>query len=59
MNRRCGRRGSRRQCAHKRIRPYTARTNGKAERFVQTSLCEWVYARAFQTSAERAAAVDH
>jgi transposase InsO family protein len=26
---------------HKRTRPYTPRTNGKAERFVQTSLREW------------------
>ena len=26
---------------HKRIKPYTPRTNGKAERFTQTSLREW------------------
>lgn len=26
---------------HKRTRPYTPRTNGKAERFIQTSLREW------------------
>jgi hypothetical protein len=31
--------------------------NGKAERFIQTSLREWAHARAFQTSAERAAAL--
>jgi transposase InsO family protein len=38
---------------HIRTRPYTPRTNGKAERFIQTSLREWAYARAYQTSAER------
>lgn len=42
---------------HKRTRPYTPRTNGKAERFIQTSLREWAYAQPFQTSAERAAAM--
>jgi transposase InsO family protein len=39
---------------HRRTRPYTPRTNGKAERFIQTSLREWAYAQPFQTSAERA-----
>ena len=29
--------------------------NGKAERFVQTSLREWAYARAYETSEDRAA----
>ena len=29
---------------HKRTRPYTPRTNGKAERFIQTTLREWAYA---------------
>jgi transposase InsO family protein len=38
---------------HIRTRPYTPRTNGKAERFIQTSLREWAYARAYQSSAER------
>jgi transposase InsO family protein len=42
---------------HKRTRPYTPRTNGKAERFIQTSLREWAYAAAYHTSAERAAAM--
>jgi transposase InsO family protein len=42
---------------HKRTRPYTPRTNGKAERFIQTSLREWAYAQSFQTSLERAAAM--
>ena len=40
---------------HLRTRPYTPRTNGKAERFVQTSLREWAYACAYNSSDERAA----
>jgi len=40
---------------HIRTRPYTPKTNGKAERFIQTSLREWAYARAYNTSKERAA----
>ena len=36
-----------------RTRPYTPRTNGKAERFIKTLLAEWAYAMAFQTSEER------
>ena len=40
---------------HIRTKPYTPKTNGKAERFIQTSLREWAYARAYNTSAERAA----
>jgi transposase InsO family protein len=42
---------------HLRTRPYTPRTNGKAERFIQTSLREWAYATAYQTSALRAQAL--
>ncbi len=38
---------------HIRTRPYTPRTNGKAERFIQTSLREWAYARAYHSSDER------
>ena len=38
---------------HCRTRPYTPRTNGKAERFIQTALREWAYARAYQTSDQR------
>jgi transposase InsO family protein len=34
-------------------KPYTPKTNGKAERFIQTSLREWAYARAYNTSDER------
>src|SRR5258705_3213887 len=36
-------------------RPYTPRTNGKAERFIQTSLREWAYARTYPNSLVRAA----
>src|SRR6266481_3002914 len=39
---------------HLRTKPYTPKTNGKAERFVQTSLREWAYARAYLTSDDRA-----
>ena len=38
---------------HRRTRPYTPRTNGKAERFIQSALREWAYARAYGTSAQR------
>jgi transposase InsO family protein len=38
---------------HLRTRPYTPRTNGKAERFIQSALREWAYARAYGTSAQR------
>jgi len=38
---------------HIRTRPYTPRTNGKAERFIQTSLREWAYARAYLNSRQR------
>lgn len=40
---------------HLRTKPYTPKTNGKAERFIQTSLREWAYARAYNTSLERTA----
>ena len=42
---------------HIRTRPYTPRTNGKAERFIQTSLREWAYARPYPSSALRNTAV--
>jgi len=38
---------------HIRTKPYTPKTNGKAERFIQTSLREWAYARAYPTSEHR------
>jgi transposase InsO family protein len=42
---------------HLRIKPYRPRTNGKAERFIQTLLNEWAYERIYGSSAERAAAL--
>jgi transposase InsO family protein len=42
---------------HVRIRPYRPRTNGKAERFIQTLLREWAYERIYGSSEERAAAL--
>jgi transposase InsO family protein len=42
---------------HLRTRPYTPRTNGKAERFIQTMLREWAYGRPFATSYHRRAAL--
>jgi transposase InsO family protein len=42
---------------HLRIRPYRPRTNGKAERFIQTLLNEWAFVRLYGSSAERAAAL--
>ena len=41
---------------HLRTRPYTPRTNGKAERLVQTTLREWAYARSYDSSEHRARA---
>lgn len=38
---------------HLRTRPYTPRTNGKAERFIQTLLREWAYRRPYATSQQR------
>jgi len=40
---------------HIRTRPYSPRTNGKAERFIQSLLREWAYARAYLNSNQRAA----
>jgi transposase InsO family protein len=37
------------------MRPYAPRTNGKAERVIQTALREWAYASPYDTSAQRAA----
>jgi transposase InsO family protein len=42
---------------HLRTRPYTPRTNGKAERFIQTLMREWAYARPFTSSYRRRAAM--
>jgi transposase InsO family protein len=43
------------QLRHKFTRPYTPRTNGKAERFIQTLLREWAYQRPYATSLARTA----
>ena len=37
--------------------PYTPRTNGKAERFIQTLTRRWAYAKPYRTSAHRTAAL--
>jgi transposase InsO family protein len=42
---------------HLRTRPYRPRTNGKAERFIQTLQNKWAYGATYQTSAERTAAL--
>lgn len=42
---------------HLRTRPYTPRTNGKAERFIQTALREWAYAQPYHSSRDRAGAL--
>ncbi len=42
---------------HLRTKPYTPRTNGKAERFTQTALREWACASAFRSSAQRTVAL--
>ncbi len=39
---------------HIRTKPYTPKTNGKAERFIQSSLREWAYAKAYDNSERRA-----
>lgn len=41
------------QLRHLRTRPYRPRTNGKAERFIQTLLREWAYKRPYPTSIQR------
>jgi transposase InsO family protein len=46
----CAKRG----LVHIRTRPYRPRTNGKAERFIQTLLREWAYGQSYPSSAARA-----
>jgi len=43
---------------HVRTHPYTPRTNGKAERFIQTLLRLWAYVRPYDNSDERASALE-
>jgi len=38
---------------HSRTQPYRPRTNGKAERLIQTALREWAYGPTWQNSDER------
>jgi len=42
---------------HIRTRPYRPRTNGKAERFIQTLTRRWAYGRSYKSSAERTSAL--
>lgn len=46
-----------RRLRHLRTRPYTPRTNGKAEQFIQILLRNWAYAFAYSTSAHRTRAL--
>jgi transposase InsO family protein len=43
---------------HLRTRPYRPRTNGKAERFIQTMLREWAYAATYRSSNQRTKALN-
>ena len=47
-----------RRLVHRRTRPYTPRTNGKAERFIRTMLREWAYGPAFHSSVQRTTALE-
>ncbi len=47
------------QLKHRRTRPCTPRTNGKAERFIQTALREWAYAEHWSSSDQRDAQLQH
>ncbi len=49
---------NRQHVKHRFTRPYTPRTNGKAERFIQTALREWAYARSYDNSVERELQLD-
>jgi transposase InsO family protein len=44
---------------HITTRPYTPKTNGKAERFIRTSLEEWAYVQPYAQSEERTAALSN
>jgi transposase InsO family protein len=46
-----------RRMRHIFTRPYTPRTNGKAERFIQTAMREWAYAKPYDHSQQRADAL--
>ena len=42
---------------HLTTQPYRPRTNGKAERFIQTLIRRWAYGRTYSSSTERTAAL--
>jgi len=44
---------------HLFTKPYRPQTNGKAERFIQSALREWAYARAYRHSTERTKHLSH
>ena len=48
---------TRHRIEHLRTRPYRPRTNGKAERFIQTMLREWAYAATYRSSNHRTKAL--
>tara|TARA_B110000014_G_C19539993_1_gene289309 strand:+ start:130 stop:381 length:252 start_codon:yes stop_codon:yes gene_type:complete len=41
------------------LEPYMPKTNGKAERFIQSSLREWAYTTTYETSDNRAEELPH
>ncbi|MBA3735376.1 MAG: transposase [Actinobacteria bacterium] len=45
------------EARHSRTKPRRPQTNGKAERFIQTLLHGWAYARLYQSNTERAQAL--
>jgi transposase InsO family protein len=47
------------RAGHIRTRPYRPRTNGKAERFIQTMLREWAYVVPYAHSAQRTTVLTH
>jgi transposase InsO family protein len=49
----------RHRISHIRTRPYTPRTNGKAERFIRTLINRWAYVRPYGHSSERTKALRH
>lgn len=44
---------------HIKTKPYTPKTNGKAERFIRTSLEEWAYSQPYHHSNDRKEALHH